>query len=130
MTSIGEKVIEQSPIDDVENTKPKILKHSPGDNLSQRITAGFGHDSRRGSHAALFCSSPLIQHIRNLGARPWDIAFQHTFRKGNSYAGQLSKLGAMSDQPLVFYDSCPHELLVTVLSDTVGTVHFAFLACL
>lgn len=66
--------------------------------------------------------APLVTSIRAFWLYPWEVSFQHSFREGNAVTDWLAKEGALFDQGLTLWRSCPKELSLILLADASGSV--------
>lgn len=73
--------------------------------------------SRFHPHAA------ILDTIRLVISRDWQVSFIHTLREANSCADWLAKTGGSSDDTLVTWQSCTTQLSSILLADVMGVVH-------
>ena len=71
------------------------------------------------------CESPimsftLVQEIRCLLNRPWDVRIQYVFRERNKYADILSKKGIYLNFDYFTFHQAPHEMLDQLRQDVLG----------
>lgn len=62
----------------------------------------------------------MVNHIRGLRNREWELQFSHVLREGNGCADWLAKQGSSTRTPFSTYLVCPPELSSTLLADTLG----------
>jgi ribonuclease HI len=64
--------------------------------------------------------APLVDYIRSLIHKKWQLVLVHTLRKGNASVDWIAKLGASLVQELKMFPICPSPLSNICLADSMG----------
>jgi len=64
----------------------------------------------------------IINLIRILMEKQWQLSFKHTLREGHQCADWFTKHGASNDASLVVLDSCPTTISSLLLADAMHFV--------
>ncbi|XP_016178547.1 uncharacterized protein LOC107621000 [Arachis ipaensis] len=78
--------------------------------------------TRRKEDEERCCYNPLIQEIRRIKNRPWELQFRHTCREANRVADSLAKLALSKVKGFQFFDN-PPDNLEQILDDDVKGIY-------
>lgn len=74
-------------------------------------------------HSSFHHYAAVVNGIKSLLQRNWDVTCHHLLREGNAAADHMAKMGAGSTGPMVFFDEQPPGLTVVLEADRMGTLH-------